>query len=132
MSNSIVNKITSIIYTETYITQKQKMDCSEVEKLEQAIEVHGYRGASKQKHNGVVNIKPSDTQLLKAVDKFKGLEKNFIKLKTEEKSETFYIDVKIVAHITNGNRGVGSLYKDKNGNLILYVLGFANYNYKLF
>ena len=38
-------------------------------KLEQAAEVHGYRGASKKKHNGIVPIRPSDSGLLKTLNK---------------------------------------------------------------
>lgn len=50
------------------------MDEKEVFKLEQAIIVHGYRGQSKMKHNGLVNIKPSDKELIKSVEKFSKIE----------------------------------------------------------
>jgi len=106
------------------------MDKSEVSKLEQAIDVHGYRGASNYKHNGVVNIKPDDKELWKSLNKFKELEKQLL-LKTAENGETFLIDVKVVAHVPNGNRIVGSIYK-KEEELILYLLGFSNYNYQIF
>jgi len=106
------------------------MDQSEVSKLEQAIEVHGYRGASKLKHNGVVNIKPDDKELWKSLNKFKELEKQLLS-KTTENGETFLIDVKVVAHVPNGNRIIGSIYK-KEEDLILYLLGFSNYNYQIF
>jgi hypothetical protein len=131
-------QITKIIYTPSYFIQKSQMDNSEVEKLEQAIEVHGYRGASSKKHNGVVNIKPTDLQLFKSLNKYKLLDTNkeildHIKLVNLE----LVIDVKVVAHCPSGNRCVGSLYREKNKNndkadLILYVFGFANYNYSLF
>jgi hypothetical protein len=62
---------------------------------EQAAEVHGYRGASKFKHNGVVNIKPDDKQLWKSLKKFKDLEKDLLKLATENQKE-FFVDVKLV------------------------------------
>jgi len=126
-----MNKITKTIYSDTYKHQRELMDKSEVNKLEQAIEVHGYRGASKFKHNGVVNIKPDDKELWKSLEKFKQLEKELL-LETKENSEDFFIDVKIVAHVPNGNRIIGSLYKNSNNELVLYVLGFSNYNYQLF
>lgn len=114
-----------IIYTDTYLNQKELMDEKEVEKLEQAIEVHGYRGSSKGKHNGVVLIKPDDKELLKSLDKFKLIESHRFE-------GEFFADVKIVAHVTNGNRTIGSIYKNTDGDLILYVLGFSNYNKQLF
>ena len=127
-----MNKISNIVYTPTYLKQKEEMDKKEVLKLEQAIEVHGYRGASKKKHNGVVNIKPDDKELWKSLEKFKLLDEDFVSKKVKENKEIFEIDVKIVAHCPNGNRAVGSLYKDKNEGYKLYVYGFSNYNYQLF
>jgi len=118
----------NIIYTDTYKLQRENMDASEVSKLEQAIQVHGYRGASKQKHNGVVNIKPGDKELIKSLNKFK--KKELVDI--DESKNIFVIDVKAVAHVPNGNRIVGSLYKNEKNELTLYVLGFSNYNYQLF
>jgi len=43
-----MKKITSIVYTPTYELQKKCMDKKEVDKLEQAVVVHGYIGASKK------------------------------------------------------------------------------------
>lgn len=45
-------------------------------KLEQAADVHGYRGASKKKHNGIVPIRPTDKGLLKTLKKLVLNEKN--------------------------------------------------------
>ncbi len=119
--------IDTIIFTQNYQTQRCQMPQEkEVLKLEQAIEVHGYRGASKMKHNGVVLIKPTDSQLLKSLAKYKILNP------IDETGLQHVADVKIVAHLTNGDRGVGVLYRDTNTNLTLHVMGFANYNYKLF
>ena len=122
---------TKIIYTNTYTKQKEHMDIGEVEKLEQAIEVHGYRGASKKKHNGVVPIRPDDKELWKSLKKFKEMELNLLVTSTQNNEEHF-ADVKIVAHVTNGNRAIGTIYKNENDELILYVLGFSNYNYQIF
>src|SRR5437763_13174469 len=84
-----------VIFTETYAEQKIKMNKSEVEKLEQAIEVHGYRGASKFKHNGVVNLKPTDTQLIKCLERFKADEKNKPTIvKIQELKLEFVINIK--------------------------------------
>lgn len=132
--STIVTNISNTIMSGTYAQQRTHMKQSDVEKLEQAIEVHGYRGTSKGKHNGVVNIKPDDTQLIKALEKFKSnnLNKEIYDTITKN-SEVFIIDVKVVAHLPNGDRAVGSLYKSSDGlNLILYVFGFANYNHQLF
>ena len=67
---------------------------SERPKLQQAAEVHGYRGPSKKKHNGVVPIRPSD----------KGLLKTLAKLTPCPKGAT---PIKVVAHVPSGNRLVG-------------------------
>jgi hypothetical protein len=114
-----------VIYTNTYLNQKSFMNNKEVEKLERAIDVHGYRGSSKMKHNGVVLIKPDDKELLKSMDKFKLIESDIF-------NGEFFADVKIVAHVTNGNRAIGCIYKNEDNELILYVLGFSNYNKQLF
>ena len=119
-----------IVYSKTYKEQRPSMDAKEVEKLEQAIEVHGYRGASKGKHNGVVNLKPTDTNLQKSLSKLK-LDAD-LQCVLKERALTFKIDVKIVAHCPSGNRAIGSLYTDSEGKTILYVLGFCNYNFQLF
>ena len=122
---SLVKSISQVIWTPTYKTQR-------LEKFEQAIDVHGYRGSSKKKHNGVVNIKPDDTQILKAIDKFKNTDKDFINAYLTKNPRTFLIDVKIVAHVQNGNRAVGSLYANENNEYTLFLIGFTNYNYQLF
>lgn len=124
--------IAKIIYTPTYLDQRRYMDNLEVNKLEQAIEVHGYRGASKCKHNGVVLIKPEDSQLWKSLTKFKKIDDTFLSESVKLNDEIFYSDVKIVAHCPNGNRAIGSLYKNHTGELTLYVIGFSNYCYQLF
>ena len=132
MENSQSLIIGQIIYTPTYLNQKKYMDEKEVNKLEQAIEVHGYKGVSKCKQNGVVNIKPDDSQLWKSLNKFKKNDCEFISESVKTNNETFYIDVKVVAHCPNGNRAIGSLYKNQTGKLTLYVIGFSNYCYQLF
>ena len=123
-SNKYFSKI---IYANTYIKQKNQMDKSEVDKLEQAIDVHRYRGASKKKHNGVVPIRPEDKELWKAIKKFKDVNSELL-----NNSYNFFADIKVVAHVENGNRAIGSIYVNDNNELILYMLGFANYNYQLF
>ncbi len=114
----------------SYVEQLKKMDEKEVAKLEQAIEAHGYRGASKSKHNGVVNIKPlpQDAQLWKALERFK------TPLDSEDsKKLKFLIEVKVVAHCPSGNRIVGSLYRDTiTSDLVLVLHSFVNYTKRLF
>ncbi len=58
-------EIQSITFSDDYVCQKETYDTNEIKKLEDAISIHGYRGASKQKHNGVVPIRPSDTKFWK-------------------------------------------------------------------
>ncbi len=65
-----------VVYCPTYVDQKIVMNSKDVAKLEQAIQVHGYRGSSKMKHNGCVIIKPTDIVLLKSLSKFKNNLKN--------------------------------------------------------
>ncbi|VBB17945.1 hypothetical protein YASMINEVIRUS_408 [Yasminevirus sp. GU-2018] len=127
-----VKPFIKVVHTPTYTRQKEEMDDDEVEKLEQAIEVHGYRGASKKKHNGVVNIKPDDAQLLKCLNRFRTLENKFIADLIKEDQLQKMIDVKVVAHIDNGNRTVGEIYVNKEKEMILVLYGFSNYNYSLF
>lgn len=137
---NIVKTIFRVVWVPSYKIQRDLMDKSEVSKLEQAIDVHGYRGISKKKHNGVVNIKPDDTQLLKALDKFKKdqINQKFVNNYISEAKELtqdiqFLIDVKVVAHCPSGNRIVGSLYIDNNNDqYILFLFCFSNYNYQIF
>lgn len=126
------NKVDHVVFTQNYMDQKTKMDVSEVSKLEQAIDVHGYRGFSKMKHNGVVNIKPEDKELWKSLNKCTQFEQKNIDQKISENGLKHFCDVKVVAHCPNGNRGIGSLYKDNKGELFLVMLGFGNYNHQLF
>lgn len=87
-------------------------------KLEQATQVHGYRGASKKKHNGIVPIRPSD----------KGLLKTLAKLSKEKQwtARENQLPIKVVAHCESGNRLVGYRYLDKSPKI--HILGVANYS----
>ena len=125
-------KINYILTTDNYNAQKVLMDSSEVSKLEQAIDVHGYRGQSKMKHNGVVNIKPDDKQLWKSLNKYNQTENKTISTAITDNKLVHCYDVKVVAHCPNGNRGGGSMYRNENGENYLILLGFANYNHQLF
>ncbi len=115
---------TNIIYTTNYQRNKELIATNDLIKLEQAIEVHGYRGASKKKHNGVVPIKDSDTGLLK---KYYQCLNNYGDLLEVFKKGT---PVKVVAHVPNGNRLIGCMVK-VDGQLNLYVLDIANYSGKI-
>jgi hypothetical protein len=128
----IIRQIKDVFMTENYSTQRKSIKESDVDKLEQAIEVHGYRGQSKGKHNGVVNIKPDDKELWKSLNKYHEIEKTKIDEYVKENDLTHIFDVKIVAHCPNGDRGIGILYKNNINELYLVLLGFANYNYQLF
>lgn len=82
-------------------------------KLKQAAQVHGYRGASKKKHNGIVPIRPSDTGLLKSLKKLTGSMDDIINA----------MPIKVVAHVMTGDRLVG--YRFPSGKIVIY--GVANY-----
>lgn len=133
-----LSDISKIEYAPTYIRQRTMMEALAVQKLEQAVSAHGYRGASKCKHNGVVNIKPDDTQMIIALENFSSDHSNkefqdALMKKTVANTEIFIIDVKVVAHLPNGDRAVGKLYKTADGTeLILYLYGFSNYGGQLF
>jgi hypothetical protein len=127
-----VRQIKNILMTKNYSDQKESIDRSDVDKLEQAIEVHGYRGQSKCKHNGIVNIKPDDKELWKSLNKYYDIERTNIDEYVKQYSLKRVFDVKIVAHCPNGNRSIGILCTDKDNDLYLILLGFANYNYQLF
>jgi hypothetical protein len=89
-------------------------------KLEQAAQVHGYRGASKKKHNGIVPIRPSDSGLFKTLEKL-SKEKNWINKQNQ-------LPIKVVAHCESGNRLVGYRYLDGLDNIQkIHILGLANY-----
>lgn len=112
-----------IVHTDIYYKQRQQMEQSEVKKLEQAAHVHGYRGPSKKRHNGVVSIRPHDKQLWKSL-------RQYTKQFHPPETFKFFADVKVVAHVSSGNRLVGKIYKDTETNeLTLYIFGCANYNY---
>lgn len=88
----------------------------ELEKLLQAIEVHGYRGPSRRKHNGVVPIRPTDSALIKRLEE--------LRLRTSLKiPPSGAIAVKAVAHVPSGYRLVG--FRLPDGEIL--ILGMGNY-----
>jgi hypothetical protein len=92
---------------------------SEWLKLEQAAQVHQYRGASKARHNGIVPIRPTDKGLFKTLGrlvKASGVDASAIK---------DALPVKAVAHVTSGNRLVGYMYPALH-KVVFY--GVANYS----
>ena len=70
-------------------------------KLVRALD-HGYRGASKKRHNGIVPIRPSDTRLWKDL-------RVVLNKESEEQRQTLqdWLPIKVVAHVTAGHRLVG-------------------------
>jgi hypothetical protein len=109
-----------IHWSDHYCKQRTALDETEVKKLEQAADVHGYRGPSSKKHNGIVPIRPTDRELWKLYDKLR-CSADVQKLAAGKT----LVPVKIVAHVPSGNRLVGAMM---NGELI--VLGMGNYNGK--
>jgi hypothetical protein len=117
-----------ILFSPQYLQDRSKHDPKTIEKLEQAMEVHGYRGASKKKHNGVVNLKPTDNALVRT------LQSNQLQddawLATNRANKTFVANVKVVAHCPDGTRAVGCLFKDEHNVHSLLVHGISNYDRK--
>ena len=106
-------------WTESALYTQQKLDSmlplADFAKLEQAIAVHGYRGASKKKHNGVVPIPQRDKNLWKFYYKHQSL------VPAEYQAG---LVVKAVAHVTTGDRLVGVM---KPCQTAMFILGCENY-----
>lgn len=99
----------------------------EFAKLHNCATKYGYRGLSKGKKNGIVNINFSNKQLLIDLER----------MLTKEVIEEYCLDtenlqpIKVVAHVPNGNRLIGVLDKSKRGNYhAVVILGLSNYNGK--
>ena len=96
-------------------------------KLVQAIDVHGYRGASNKKHNGVVPIRPEDAKLEKGFQKLLEMSSKFAQELYKSPNAT---PVKVVAHVEN-IRLVGLRYPDEDGvHFNLHILGACGYDGK--
>lgn len=107
-------EISAVTFSENYARQRQNYDAKEIAKLEEAIRIHGYRGASKKKHNGVVPIRPSDAKFWKFLEPFALTNEQF--------------PVKVVAHVPAGHRLIGYLQKqEEHGTLTLHILGVCQY-----
>lgn len=126
-----------IIHTDRYKQDKIKISDSDIDKLEQAIDVHGYRGASKKKHNGVVPLRPQDKNLWKVYNK-EITRYVFPTYKCGKVDKDSLIAVKVVAHCPNGNRIVGVAYEityeianETKSSFELSLLGIGNYGGKL-
>jgi len=89
---------------------------TELPKLQQAAEVHGYRGASKKKHNGIVPIRPTDKGLLKTLARLVAS----ININIDDA-----FPVKAVAHVPSGNRLVGYMFPTQQK---VIFFGVANYD----
>ncbi len=102
-----------IVFGDAYAEERLCLDAKEIDRLEQAAEAHGRRGASSKKHNGVVPIRPGDTQLWGALSKFE--------------APVGWTAVTVVAHVPSGSRLVGVLSPDA---ATLCILCATNYHYK--
>jgi hypothetical protein len=100
-----------------YAKQKQAgtVPGHDIAKLEQAIQVHGYRGASKKKHNGVVPITARDKKLWQ----FYNNNQQLVPAQYQGG-----LIVKAVAHVPNGDRLVGVMNPAQTH---MFVLGLENY-----
>lgn len=87
------------------------VDGQDLAKLLQAVEVHGYRGPSKKRHNGVVPIRPCDARL----------RRELARRLADHPELARGFPVKVVAHV-DGTRLVGVILEGR-----LHVLGAAAY-----
>jgi hypothetical protein len=103
------------VASEVYTKQKADgfISDSALAKLEQAIDVHEYRGPSKKRHNGVVPLPPRDKNLWKFYHATRAL---------APPGFDGGLPVKVVAHIPTGHRLVGIMRENT-----LFVLGVAQY-----
>lgn len=117
-----------MFYADSFVefarAQKNGRFKREFSKLHNCAVTYGYRGYSARKNNGIVDIKPTDVQLAKDVEK----------LLTPEVVEKYSLSddlkpVKVVAHVPNGNRLVGVLDTApvENSHKVV-ILGVSNYN----
>lgn len=88
------------------------IDPREAAKLLQAIQVHGYRGPSKKRHNGVVPIRPTDARMIKTLRR----------RLSERPDLAAGLPVKVVAHVPTGNRLIGVLLDGR-----VHLLGVERY-----
>lgn len=101
---------------------KEDLTDLEFNKLIEAIHVHGYRGASKMKHNGVVPIRAVYNKLWKDLEI--DMEKESSEIKSQYKN---CCAVKVVAHVPSGKRLIGYMYNLDDGNYGLYILQTSHY-----
>lgn len=118
----------TLFYADSFVefarAQKNGRFKKEFSKLHNCAVTYGYRGYSARKNNGIVDIKPTDSQLVN----------DFEKLLTPEVVEKYALSdnlkpVKVVAHVPNGNRLVGVLDNTpvENRHKVV-ILGVSNYN----
>lgn len=117
-----------LFYADSFVeyARAQKNNCFEKElsKMHNCAVTYGYRGYSARKNNGIVDIKPTNSQLLKDAEK----------LLTQKIIEKYSLSsnlkpVKVVAHVPNGNRLIGFLDKTPTNNRhTVVILGVSNYN----
>ena len=98
----------------------------EFAKFHKCATTYGYRGYSACKNNGIVDIKPTDTQLLN----------DYARLLTKEVIQKYNLSnnlkpIKVVAHVPTGNRLIGVLDRaQRNSRHTVVILGVSNYNGK--
>lgn len=98
----------------------------EFSKLHRCAVTYGYRGYSAGKTNGIVDIKPTDSVLLRDCERFLTSE-----LIRKYGLSSNLKPVKVVAHVPNGNRFIGVLDRtQRNGRHVVVILGVSNYNGK--
>jgi hypothetical protein len=105
-------------YSPFFNKNDKNISLQDLEKLKRATD-HGYRGASKKRHNGIVPIRPTDTSL------FKDLEK-YARKESIQAQQSFIssLPVKVVAHVKTGHRLVGYSICPKKD---IYILGVSKY-----
>jgi hypothetical protein len=88
-------------------------------KLEQAAQVHGYRGASKKKHNGIVPIRPADIGLFKTLEKL-SKEKNW----EDKQNQLPVTSPRTEARASHSKYGGSKIILERD----LYIMAYGLYN----
>lgn len=104
----------------------KKFPNDKIHKLRNAAIKHGYRGPSNGKRNGIVPIRPSDIQLLEDYKRsISNLAPDLQSMLKDAKP------VKVVAHVPSGNRLIGALYENEEGNRSVYIVSISNYRKRI-
>ena len=117
-----------IVYSPNFENRISDIKDNELSKLQEAITVHGYRGPSKKKHNGVVPIRPTDKNLFKyhriyLEGEDKEVQKDFY-VNLNSRALTPHLGAKVEIRLYNGQIIVGYLEMANNRSIKISQLKY--------